>query len=315
MLPIIDISHINQSATEHQIAQKVKQAAADYGFFYLSGHGIAADKIDRLRQAQRAFFALEIAKKQEIAINEVNRGYLAQGQAQMHGSATKDQKEVFFWGAELANDHPDILNNTPLCGANQWPDALPALKTAVLDYASEIQRVGSQLLRCIALSLEADGDFFKPHFIESMLRGQLIHYPPTVGSDNDFGVAPHTDFGCVTLLLQETAGLEVWSDERWLPAPPIENTLVINIGDLLERWTNQQLSSTRHRVRNTTGAARYSIAMFYDPSPNAVVNPVDLVALNPDDGSSLMQPVKAAEYILGRNRGAFAHYGEITPHP
>jgi len=110
------------------------------------------------------------------------------------------------------------------------------------------------------------------------------------------------------LLLQETAGLEVLNKTgEWVSAPPLPGTMVINIGDLLERWTDGRLPSTKHRVRNLTGQERYSIAMFHDPDPTAVVDPGDM-----NSNSANFSPVTASEYIHGRNRGAFAHFGEVA---
>lgn len=309
MLPIIDISELPDEQARISISEEIREATSNSGFFYLTGHGIKTSVASDLRQSQRDFFALTTAEKNAISISEFNRGYLAQGSAKMHGSETYDQKEVFFWGAELDPQHPDIIQQTPLCGPNQWPHTLPNFKSSVLNYAEAIRSTGNKVLQCIALSLGAPATFFEPYFTDSLLRGQLIYYPPTEGSEQNFGVAPHTDFGCITLLMQETAGLEVWQNEQWIEAPPIADTLVVNIGDLLERWSNQKLPSTRHRVRNRSPNARYSIAMFHDPSPNARIDPLDL---DPAIGQRKVECVKAAEYILGRNRGAFAHYGELA---
>jgi isopenicillin N synthase-like dioxygenase len=140
-----------------------------------------------------------------------------------------------------------------------------------------------------------------------MLRGQLIHYPPPAADapPAQFGVAPHTDFGCITLLLQETAGLEVLlKGGEWTAVPPQAGTLVVNIGDLLERWTDGRYASTRHRVRNLTGEDRFSIAIFHDPDPLAVVDPRDMAP----GVTARFAPVEAGAYILQRIQGAFAHY-------
>ena len=147
--------------------------------------------------------------------------------------------------------------------------------------------------------------FFQRYFDRSLLRGQLLRYPPTEPHPDQFGVAPHSDFGCITLLSQETDGLEVqFPNGEWVAAPPQDDTLVVNIGDLLERWSNNRLPSTKHRVRNTSRDARYSIAMFYDPNPLAMVNPAELL---PDE-RPLYSGVGAAEYIQSKNRQTFAHY-------
>lgn len=311
-LPVIDLTGLADNSRLEPIATDIRAAMRQSGFMYVSNHGIDDALISRLRAKQVEFFDSADANKNAISINANNRGYLGQGMAKMHGAKRHDQKEVFFWGAELAEDHPDRVNQLPLCGPNQWPDEPEGFRTAVLDYADAIRSTGDQLLRAIARALSADSsledNFFEERYSSPMLRGQLIHYPPTMGSDDDFGVAPHTDFGCITLLLQQTPGLEVLGqDGNWMSAPPIEGTLVINFGDLLERWTDGRLPSTRHRVRNLTNNARYSIAMFHDPNPTAVVD-----ASQMGSNTGQYEPILACEYIHGRNRGAFSHHGQIS---
>lgn len=307
MLPIIDISELPTPSARVRVAKEIASATKHSGFFYIQGHGIPADSIKNLRQQQRAFFGLPLAQKNDIAINEFNRGYLGFGKAKMHGAKTHDQKEVFFWGAELPPDHYDIVNRTPLCGPNLWPTD-NNFRKSILDYSYQIKKTGNKLLQCVAIALGAEHDFFEPYYAEPMLRGQLIHYPPTSNEVDSFGVAEHSDFGCLTLLLQETDGLEVLQHDKWIAAPVIAGTLVVNIGDLLERWSNKRMPSTRHRVRNLSNKARYSIAMFHDPSPNAVVDPADI---NPQLKQYSWEGIKAADYILGRNKGAFSHYGNV----
>ncbi len=285
-------------------ADEVLKATAESGFVYINISSSNASIIENARRAQHAFFALSHSEKQKIAIDDNNRGYLAQGMASMRGATRKDQKEVFFWGREADGKDPDVLAGLPLCGPNQWPE-IEGFREAILDYSKMIQTIGDKLLQIFAVALGARATFFETHYQRCMLRGQLLCYPPTDDHPEQFGVAPHSDFGCITLLLQETAGLEVlFPSGQWVAAPPIENTLVINIGDLLERWSNNKLPSTKHRVRNLSPDARYSIAMFYDPNPGAIVDPHELLPRE----ASKYQPVKSAEYILGRNKGVFEHY-------
>jgi len=307
----VDLSEIGNPAAKDSIARDISAALSESGFMYVSNHGISDSIISRLQEMQHEFFNSATAEKERIAINSTNRGYLGHGQARMHGAEKHDQKEVFFWGAELAENHPHRQANLPLCGPNQWPDSPAGFKQSVLDYATAIATLGNHLLEAVALALDVPADFFARHYKSPMTRGQLIHYPPTTSGENDFGVAPHSDFGCITLLLQETAGLEVLNKaDEWVPAPPMPGTLVINIGDLLERWTDGRLPSTKHRVRNLTGKERYSIAMFHDPDPTAVIDPSDMYF-----NSANFSPVTASEYIHGRNRGAFAHFGEVEKAP
>jgi isopenicillin N synthase-like dioxygenase len=286
-------------------ARQFRQATRTCGFVYVRMDDRAEQYISALRQQQRLFFAQSPDCKEAISIDQINRGYLGMGKAKMHGATRTDQKEVYFWGREAAPDDADVIAGVPLCGPNQWPAQMPEFRKAVENYSAYIRGIGDQMLQIVARSLNAEADFFTTRYDRTMLRGQLLCYPPCSEDDEQFGVAPHSDFGCITLLLQETAGLEVqFPDGEWVPAPPIDNTLVINIGDLLERWSNKRLPSTLHRVRNRSGNARYSIAMFYDPNPTAVVDPTDLLPEQP----ALYPPIAAADYILSRNKGAFKHY-------
>ena len=316
-IPIIDIHELlmsikreNSTAIDQAVkgvATNIHSAMETSGFFYVSGFTLDKIVVETIQLAQRDFFNLPLEVKNQSAINTDNRGYLASGMAKMHGAQQHDQKEVFFWGAELDPNHPLRQQKTPLCGPNNWPESPTNFKAAVLAYSEQIRTIGNTVLRAIAHSLNIEDSFFESHYIDSLLRGQLLRYPETIGDENAFGVAPHTDFGCITLLLQTTPGLEVQTrDGLWIAAPPIDDTLVINIGDLLARWSDNRLPTNIHRVRNTSPAERFSIAMFHDPNPTAVVAPADM-----GSDKSGYEPVRAADYILGRNSGAFSHYGEL----
>jgi len=317
-LPVIDLQELLRairSGAQDELDSCVATVAHDIstavhycGFFYVSGFRIDNGILKNVLEAQRTFFALPDDIKKESAIDEHNRGYLASGMAKMHGAKEHDQKEVFFWGAELPDDHPLRVNNAPLSGPNNWPTQAPGFREAVLAYSEVIRSIGDALLQAIAISLGLKSTFFIPFYEDSLLRGQLIRYPETQGGKDAFGVAPHTDFGCLTLLLQTTPGLEVLTRHKeWISAPPIDDTLVINVGELLARWSDDRLPTNVHRVKNTSNAERFSIAMFHDPNPLASINPADMGRQN-----SSYKSVSAAEYIQGRNCGAFSHYGKVA---
>ncbi len=305
VISVLDLSRpddIDIAAAARQFTAGARQC----GFLYIKYAARNGSTVARLRREQRLFFDLPAAQKRAIAIDQNNRGYLGVGEALMSGARKADQKEVFFWGREFAADDPELLAKVPMCGLNQWPVSAD-FREAALEYSAFIASIGDLMLRIIAVALGADSRFFEPYFNRSMLRGQLLRYPPTEPHPDQFGVAPHSDFGCITLLSQETNGLEVlFPDGEWVAAPPEDSTLVVNIGDLLERWSNNRLPSTRHRVRNTTSEPRYSIAMFYDPNPLAAVDPRELL---PQDDPAFA-PVAAAEYIMMKNRQTFAHYDD-----
>lgn len=323
-VPVIELSTDKTSSQTgtldrniEAVAQDVQTALSQSGFFYVRGHAVKRTTMDNLMSTTRNFFAQNQASKRKVSIDQHNRGYLGFGEARMRGAKRDDLKEVFFFGRELAVDDPDLVAGRPLCAANRWPDQPAEFRQHVLNYLDEVRRLGDHLLQAIALSFGADKNFFKSFYQRPMARGQLIHYPPTPQAgnahnpnDNDdeqFGVAAHTDFGCITLLHQGTPGLEVRTLEgNWVEVPPVKDALVVNVGDLLERWSAGRAPSTCHRVRNTTGASRYSVAIFYDPSPMAIVSPADLVGSV--NNSNDFPAVAAAEYILQRSRGVFAQF-------
>jgi isopenicillin N synthase-like dioxygenase len=164
-------------------------------------------------------------------------------------------------------------------------------------------------LRAVALSLDIDEAFFASRYTKRMQRTQMVYYPPqpALASADQFGVAPHTDYGCITLLWQDdVSGLQVkeLGGERWIDAPPIPDTLVVNVGDLLARWSNDRFRSTQHRVVNRSGRERYSIATFYDPSYGAIVDPCELGL---GGAAPLYAPVAAGDYIVGRINDSMAY--------
>ncbi|HXP74825.1 MAG TPA: 2OG-Fe(II) oxygenase family protein [Stellaceae bacterium] len=162
--------------------------------------------------------------------------------------------------------------------------------------------------------LGLDKAFFAPRYTKPLQRTQIIYYPPQPpASDADqFGVAPHSDYGCITLLWQDdNGGLQVKSlaSNSWIDARPIPDTLVINVGDLLARWTNGRFSSTQHRVINRSGNERHSIATFFDPNFATVVDPRELGTAEAD---CRYEPVRAGDYILGRFDQSFGYRKKLA---
>jgi len=310
-IPVIDISDAVRGSDIHNVASEIYRAATDHGFFYLSGHGIDQSILDQAFNVSKDFFSQPISTKETTAVNTHQRGWMAQGMSHLPGAKTHDLKEVFFWGTELAADDPDILANKPLVATNQWPtESFPRLQQELLPYYNALCSVAHIVMQAIAVSLDQPADFFKAYYKKPLARGQLVYYPPSSASDEAeerFGVAPHTDFGVLTLLLQDNSGgLQVLSKSKnWIEAPPIEGTLVCNIGDLLARWSNNRFTSTLHRVINRSESARYSIPVFFDPHTDTVIDPVDLGV---SKEQSKFPPVIAGEHIASRNKVSFSQY-------
>jgi isopenicillin N synthase-like dioxygenase len=309
-IPFIDLSGMASAdpADRMFVGRQIAKACTEVGFFYLTGHGVPQAVIDRAMAEALGFFRLPAEEKRKIAVNNWHRGFNAIGGALMYGATKPDYKEFFQIGLELGLDDPDVCAGQALRGPNQWPAEPAGFRPALEQYYAEVGRCGAKLLRGVALSLDLPEDFFVQHYTKPLQRTQTIYYPtqPAELGEDQFGVAPHSDFGCITLLYQDqTGGLEVCNrDGVWVQAPPHPGSFVINVGDLLERWSNKRFRSTPHRVVNRSGHERLSIATFYDPTYTALVDPRDL--LGPDDEPAF-EPIAAGDYILGRINAAFGY--------
>jgi len=286
-LPVIDVSPLMDASDAgiRAVAAEIHAACTGPGFFYIRGHGVPDAVIEAAREQSRRFFHLPPEVKANTRANPMHRGWHAMGGAVMEGAKKADLKEFFSMGLDLPMDHPVVAAGQKLRGPNQWPAEVPELRPAMEAYYAEMMRVGGLLMRAIAVSLGLPPDFFAPHYTLPLQRTQAIFYPPQPPDDTDgFGVAPHTDFGCITLLWQDgSGGLEVKERQtgQWIPAPPLPGSFVINVGDLLGRWSNDRFASTPHRVVNRSGHERMSIATFHDPNFDAPIDPRALGATEP----------------------------------
>jgi isopenicillin N synthase-like dioxygenase len=310
-LPVIDVSGLNEGSANAvpQVAAAIRAACTGPGFFYVSGHGVPEAVIAEAVSAARGFFQLPAEVKAGVKANARHRGWHAMGGALMEGARHSDRKEFFSIGLELPEDDPAVLAGEALRGPNQWPDFAPALRPAMSAYYDAMFGLGGRLLRAVAVSLGLEEGFFAPRYRKPLQRTQAIFYPPqSVGAEEEiFGVAPHTDFGCITLLWQdENGGLQVRERQSgaWIDAPPLPGTLVVNVGDLLGRWSNDRFASTPHRVVNRSGRERMSIATFHDPDFGAMIDPREL---GTPAEEARYEPIAAGQHILNRFDQAFGY--------
>ena len=310
-IPRISIAKSMASGGKAELGRKLVSAARQAGFFYLIDHGMDARLRAEAFAASVKFFALDESQKATIAVDKNQRGWMARGMTRLEGSAAADAKEVFFWGREPSE--VQLAKKLALVAPNQWPDEVaPFLRTAITPHYNQVIAIGDLVLSALAVGLGKDAGFFTPFYRHGLGRGQLVCYPPSKVADAEgmrFGAAGHTDFGMLTLLSQDSlGGLQIQNRSgEWIEAPPVGESLVCNIGDLLERWTNRILVSTRHRVINRSSETRYSIPIFHDPSSDAVVDPADFAR---DDTPIQFEPVQAGAYIASRNRKNFLQYEE-----
>ncbi|WP_245214282.1 isopenicillin N synthase family dioxygenase [Pararoseomonas indoligenes] len=310
-LPVIDVSGLNEGSANAvpQVAEAIRAACTGPGFFYVSGHGVPDTVIAGAVLATRDFFHLPPEVKAGVKANARHRGWHAMGGALMEGAKHSDRKEFFSIGLELPEDDSAVRAGEALRGPNQWPDFAPALRPAMSAYYDAMFGLGGRLLRAVAVSLGLEEGFFAPRYRKPLQRTQAIFYPPqNVGAEDEiYGVAPHTDFGCITLLWQDdNGGLQVRERQSgaWIDAPPLPGTLVVNVGDLLGRWSNDRFASTPHRVVNRSGRERISIATFHDPDFGAVIDPRELGT--PED-EARYEPITAGRHILNRFDQAFGY--------
>lgn len=281
LLPIVDL-------TDRAAPAAIDRACREMGFFYVVGHGIDPDLQHRLEERARAFFAQPDATKASIAMARGGRAW--RGWFPVGGELTSgvpDRKEGIYFGAELPAGHP-----LPLHGPNLFPDA--ELREVVLEWLDAMTALGRRIVRAMGVD---DAIVRDPTILF-----RIFHYPP--GDGPAWGVGEHTDYGLLTILLQDAiAGLQVRGPDGWIDAPPIDGSFVCNIGDMLERITGGAYRSTPHRVRNASDVGRLSFPFFFDPSWDAVV-PVPegaAGAVERWDGADVLSwEGTYGEYLLGK---------------
>jgi isopenicillin N synthase-like dioxygenase len=276
-IPVIDLAPLvehDHRRFERSVAA-LGRAATDIGFLYVENHGVPANLVERVAEQAKIFFARSMDEKMTIVLDQRLRGYLPLGYRSYEGEARAgtSHQEGFWVGHERPLDAAN-----PLQGPNQWPTGMPELKSAMLEYFIAAEALSRVLQRGFALALGLAPDFFHALFREPNSRLKLNHYPPQDApeADNDIGVVPHSDSGGFTILWQDdNGGLEVQSKSgEWVGAPPIAGTFVINIGNVMQIWTNGRFSSTPHRVINRGGRDRYSVPFFVNPDSTARIAPL-----------------------------------------
>jgi isopenicillin N synthase-like dioxygenase len=163
-----------------------------------------------------------------------------------------------------------VRAGTPYHGPNQWPEDLPLWRERLLAYFADVEALARRLMNGVALSLDLPWGYFDPYLAEHVSSLRLLHYPPHPSADpaREVGCGAHTDWGAITVLAQDSVGgLEIQlPDGEWIAARPVPGAFIVNIGDMMQRWTNDLYVSTPHRVLNRSARDRYSAAFFFDPS-------------------------------------------------
>lgn len=280
-------------------ARELRTASREIGFFYVSDHGVPQSLIDAELAAARAFFdqPLEAKLAIDIAKSTNMRGYEPIGLQTLDEGSAPDLKESLMLGRDLGPEHPWVRDGVAYEGPNQWP-TLPGFREQANTYLDAIMDLGRRLGGLIARSLELPDDYFAAALTEPSCTTRMLRYPPQHQvAANQIGCGAHTDWGFITILLQDdVGGLEVQNlADEWIMAPPIPGTFVVNLGDMIPRMTNGFYRSTPHRVlNNRSGRDRYSVASFFNPPYSHTVECVP--SCIPADGS-VPSPITFAEHI------------------
>lgn len=264
-IPIVDFSGFRHgnAAEKRAVADQLRKACCEFGFVYLNRVGFDPDEIEGLFSQVRYFFNLPLEQKQRVARSpDTNCGYVAVESERLNPTRPGDLKEAFNVGLQTI-----------------WPPQPEGFCADVSSfYNTCVATVAPEILQAFAIALGLAETFFEhQHGRNSFLR--LLHYPPLPPSirDTQIRAGEHTDYGSFTLLLQDDmGGLEIQLPSgEWLAAPYHPNTVVLNVGDALQRWTNDTWRSTLHRVVNPVGEnatkSRYSVAFFCDPNPEVEI--------------------------------------------
>ena len=276
MIPELDLKKL--AAGDRATIALLRDNAESVGFLFVGNTGVSPAEVTKVLSAYRAFFQQPEALKRavDMARTGSNRGWGTSRSEQVDPESNPDYKEVFDCGFELPPESPLHRSGLLVYAPNQWP-ALPGFKETILDYYAKALGVSHEILRGIASALELDGAYFEDKFTEPMalMRGNYYPRRPDWAGEKDFGIAAHTDYGCLTLLATDgSPGLEVATrDGCWLPVSAAPGTFIINFGEMLQIWSGGRVRATPHRVRGTA-KERLSIPMFFNPSYGTNVAPL-----------------------------------------
>eukprot|EP00455_Lapot_gusevi_P010474 TRINITY_DN1473_c0_g2_i2.p1 TRINITY_DN1473_c0_g2~~TRINITY_DN1473_c0_g2_i2.p1 ORF type:complete len:341 (-),score=86.10 TRINITY_DN1473_c0_g2_i2:46-1068(-) len=307
-VPIIDFAGMRGDLKDQKkVAEQVYSACKEIGFLVLVNHGMDQKLIQSAFQQSKQFFALPPAEKLKVKYTtaEANRGYLGVGaESLMYG--LKDIKETY----EIGYEHDPVYRNP-------WPSAsvMPTFRSTMLEFFQAADKVHLQFLRSIALALDLSspthgyGNYFEPLCNGNHQNLRLLHYPACKRSDiNDstHRAGDHTDYGSITMVFQdEWGGLQVLQKNgEWAFGDVVPGGIVVNIADCLQRWSNNVLKSTRHRVlidpriKGDDIPARFSIAFFSNPNKETLVDA--LPGTFDEKNPKKFPPINAFEYLCGR---------------
>ena len=298
-IPIIDFALFKEgnSSTKYEIAAEIHRACHEIGFMYLKHPGIDSDLITETFKRSQEFFNLTLAEKNKLAWSDKfsNRGYVGVERERLDDSKPGDLKEAYNIGLEL----------------DGWLEENEYFGQTILNFFSACNAAAMNLCEAMAIALCLDESFFVHHHDQHDNTLRLLHYPPIeqAPSPQQLRAGEHSDYGSFTLLFQDTVeGLEVRNVcGEWIEAPFMTETVLVNTGDLMQRWTNHVFCSTKHRVRipqdRKAKQSRYSIAFFCHPNHDTEISCLE--TCQSTERPPLYSPITAGDYLLSRLQATY----------
>ena len=283
-IPVIDISPLvgpqDNPKSLRKTAKEIENACKNIGFFYVKNHQIPQNHLDAVILVMQEFFNLPEEEKMKIHIgnSDVFRGYTPLGKELTN--AKYDWHECVDFGLDLEPNHPEVIAGNQLLGPNQWPENQPNFRKALESHWDLMILLGRRITEGLAMSLGFDKKKFARFMNKSHSFMRISNYPPYGKNQEENvgdGIGAHIDYGFLTILLQDNiGGLEVKNaDNEWVSAPMIPGTFLINIGHMIQRWTNDYYKATVHRVIPPKHETRCSLPFFFEPNFDAIVVPLD----------------------------------------
>ena len=294
-IPKIDISGVDHNEFPKTLLEKFYHAYNTYGFGYIVNHEIEKDLIDQLFHASKTFHALPLSEKMKVALDDNHRGYIAiNTSTDVNSKLAEVKKPNQSASFMMMREDKAQIANVYLSGPNQWPE-IAGFRETLEKYTSQMTKLGKKLMKLSLMSVGIKDHSILNSFETPTIWLRLLHYPPIPKSSPSdlYGSAPHTDFGCLTILTQDgIGGLQVQTKNGdWIDIPKVEGTFVVNVGDMLHRLTNGLLRSTPHRVINKSGQERFSCPFFFDPHVNTNIRPLQ------GTGKPKFSPINFGEFL------------------
>jgi isopenicillin N synthase-like dioxygenase len=301
-VPVVDIS-----GEPRRVADEIGAASRDLGFLTVTGHGVPEDVVERTGRLARTFFDLPDREKRTLAEGDAQAGLPAY-------RPLRSESLGASLGEKTPGDLKESLDWGPAVPGYGWPADPPELRDAFEDYLAAVSGLGERLRRLFALALGLPEDWFEPAFRGHSSSMRVVNYPPPEGEvePGQLRAGAHTDYGCMTILRTEDApgGLQVQTRSGdWLDVRAVPGSFVVNLGDMMARWTNDRWAATLHRVvvppaDSAADSRRQTIVFFHDPRGDAVIECIPGCA--DADHPPRYEPITALEHVRAKAAKALA---------